>query len=202
MAWVDPPTWDADDPWLHTDANQYVTDNTEYLYGQLSNAFVLNEWNTTPVAAANTTSWVNLVTFVVDADELAGANGFRVKVGYKWTNTGAGAWAMTLRLRYGGTTLCTFLTDDLLGSHEVHGFIDAIVLETAANTQVGILQVVLGGSGTTVLNGGVHAAGDYGTGAVDSSEARNLEIDIQPEASYSSLIFTKLYHEVHKLTAA
>jgi hypothetical protein len=202
MAWENPPTWDADDPWLHTDANQYVTNNTVYLYGQLGNAFVLNEWSTTAVTINNSTSETSILTFVVEADELAGANGFRAKIGFTFVHSGGASPTATLRLKFGGTTLATLVSDVLLTAKEVSGFIDAIVYETAENTQSGLLQIAMGGPATGQLSGGESMGSDYGVGAVDSSSARNLEVTVQLSVADSDITFTKRQHEVHKLTAA
>jgi len=201
MAWVDPPTWDADDPWLHTDANQYVTDNTEYLYGQLSNIFVLNEMDTTPVAISSSSDWTNVVTFVVDADELAGANGFKVKVWFKFANTHASGDSFSVRLKYGGTTLATITADGLTSPNTAHGIIDALLWETAENTQEGILKEIYM-TDSTFNQPDYPVSADGGTGAVDSSEARNLEIDAKLSYASPSLIWTMKFYHIHKLTAA
>jgi hypothetical protein len=196
MAWVDPPTWDADDPWLHTDANQYVTDNTEYLYGQLSNAFVLNEMSTTQVTV-NTTAWTNVMRFEVDADELAGANGYHIWIAFSFVNTTGSTRTFNIRLRYGGTTLATISSVTLNDGLSYYGVAEALLWETASNTQVGHLVVNFGPSIAHA-----ESFGDGGAGTVDSSDAHNLDVDVQNSASSANLTFTKLFHHVHKLTAA
>ena len=201
MAWVDPPTWDADDPWLHTDANQYVTDNTEYLYGQLSNIFVLNEMSTTPVVINNTTAWTNVVTFAVEADELAGANGFKVKIWFEFDNSFFSGAGFAVRLKYGGTTLASVSSDGLTQPNTAYGIIDALLWETAENTQEGILQEIYM-TASSFNQPDYPVSVDGGTGAVDSSEARNLEIDVQLSAASANLTWTMKFYHIHKLTAA
>jgi hypothetical protein len=192
MAWENPPTWDADDPWLHTDANQYVTDNTMYLYGQLSNAFVLNDYSNTQVVVNATTDETDLVSFVVEADELAGANGYEIVFPFEFQ---LGSAAPTLRLKFGGTTIATI--SDAFASNTYAGIVRAWLWETASNTQSGELMVVLGDAASAAT----HVMGDTGTGAVDTSSARTLSITCQHSTDNAGTFSRMKMYRIHKLTA-
>jgi hypothetical protein len=196
MAWVDPPTWDADDPWLHTDANQYVTDNTEYLYGLLSSVFVLNKWNTTPVSV-NTTSWTNVCTFAVAGGELAGENGYRIVLYFEFSHQVSGNYGFDARLRFGGTTLASFGSSGLDSGQTAYGTIEAILFETAEDTQEAVMVMNWGrASGTE------DPAADGGMSSVDSSSGRNLQVDVRTDLDGVNSWFTMKAYHIHKLTAA
>jgi hypothetical protein len=196
MAWVDPPTWDADDPWLHTDANQYVTDNTEYLYGLLSSAFVLNEWGTTPVSV-NTTTWTNVCTFAVAGGELAGENGYKVVIYFEFDHQVSGTYGFDVRVTFGGTTLATIQSSNLAEGETAYGTIEAILFETAEDTQEAVIVMNWGKAA-----GAEDHAADGGTSSVDSSSGRNLQVDVRTDLNGVSSTFTMKAYHVHKLTAS
>jgi hypothetical protein len=130
MAWVDPPTWDADDPWLHTDANQYVTDNTQYLKDQLGNTYSLLDWDEEmEVVASGDTNWNTVWSFTVPAGELDGENGYRMLIGVRFDNGATSAVNVDFRLRFSSTTLGEVEGQNVGAGESVYGFVDAWLWE-------------------------------------------------------------------------
>jgi hypothetical protein len=197
MAWVDPPTWDADDPWLHTDANQYVTDNTQYLKDQLGNTYALLDWDEEmAVAASGDLDWHDVWSFTVAGGELDGENGYRMLIAVRFDNGAGSAVDVDFRLRFSTTTLAEVGGRSVAASSSVYGFVDAWLWEDGANTQRGLLHVHL----TNEADSDYSKGADQGSGAVDSSSARTLVVQARHSSASGSVDTYRLSVAVFKFT--
>jgi hypothetical protein len=197
MAWVDPPSWDADDPWLHTDANQYVTDNTQYLKDQLGNTYALLDWDEEMVVAASgDTNWNTVWTYTVPAGELNGENGYRMLVAVRFDNGAGSAVNVDFRLRFSTTTLGEAEGQNIGAGESVYGFVDAWLWEEGENTQRGLLYVHL----TNEINIANSQSADQGTGAVDSSSNRGFTVQARHNSALGSIDTYRLSVAVFKFT--
>jgi hypothetical protein len=197
MAWVDPPTWEADDPWLHTDANQYVTDNTQYLKDHLGNTYALLDWDEEmEVVASGDTDWNNIWVFTVPADELDGENGYRMLIAVHFDNGATSAVDVDFRLRFSSTNICVVNGQSIQASNSVYGFVDAWLWEDGANTQRGLLHVHL----TNESNSDISQGADLGTGAVDTTYSRNFVVEARHSSAVGTVDTYRLSVAVFKFT--
>jgi hypothetical protein len=197
MAWEDPPTWDADDPWLHTDANQYVTDNTQYLKDQLSNTYALLEWDEEmELVVSGDTDWHDVWSFAIPAGELDGENGYRMLIAVRFDNGSTSAVDVDFRLRFSTTTLAEIDGHNVSTSSAIYGFADAWLWEDGANTQRALLHVHM----TNEADSDSSQGADLGTGAVDSSSARSFTVQAQHDSASNSLETYRLSVAVFKFT--
>jgi hypothetical protein len=197
MAWEDPPTWDADDPWLHTDANQYVTDNTQYLKDQLSNTYALLDWDEEmELVVSGDLDWHDVWSFAIPAGELDGENGYRMVIAVWYDNDATSAVDVDFRLRFSTTTLAE-VSGQSVGAHSaIYGFVDTWLWEDGANTQRALLHVHL----TNEADSDNSQGADQGTGAVDSSSARNLVVQGRHSSASGSIKTYRLSVAVFKFT--
>jgi hypothetical protein len=197
MAWVDPPTWDADDPWLHTDANQYVTDNTQYLKDQLENTYALLDWDEEmEVVVSGDLDWHDVWSFAIPADELDGENGYRMLIAARFDNGANSAVNVDFRLRFSTTTLGEAHGHSVAASSSIYGFVDAWLWEDGENTQRALLHVHM----TNETNSDNSQSGDQGTSAVDTSSARNFSVQARHSSAGSSVDTYRLSVAIFKFT--
>lgn len=140
----------------------------------------------------NSVTETTIYTFSISANTLATANQLRLKVISNYVNTTAGDDNVTLRLKYGATTLVAVVANLNAGEASAQGVHALILLggDGATNSQVGYINVMVGesdnnGSGNSLL----------GTAAEDSTGALTLEVTAQLSVASTLLTFTK-HHAV------
>lgn len=182
MAWNGTKVFGAGEVLTAADLNTYVSNNLDYLKTEadtVTGALVQLDASTSTVQVVNTTTETTIYTFTVAANKLGTDKMIMVKVlGDAKNNRGANS-ELTLRLKYGTTTLASAVVD----------YVDS------ATTFEWSRQLVVAAKGATnVQRGAVFGMGTTTTaGAEDSTGALALTVTVQWEFADANTEFNKYY---------
>ena len=142
--------------------------------------------SSTDITISNTTE-TNMATFSVPAGALGTANIIKIKIFGRAKSDGTGDVDFTLRLKYGGTTICSctgYIEGDT-GKDNTF-ILDAIMSEQGTTSlQVGVLQAYGPNFGIGINQ---VPTGDTGTGSEDSTGILTLSVTAQLASAIGDII--------------
>ena len=135
----------------------------------------------------NTTTETTVFTFSVPANMLATENRVRLKLLGIYTNTTVGDDNMTLRLKYGATTLLSVQIRLNSGEATARGVhvLAMLSADGATNSQHGHINIMVGETGT---NGAGNT--ESGSSAEDSTTALNFVVTMELSVADANLTVT------------
>lgn len=126
-------------------------------------------------AISNTTTETDVISVSLAGNQLSTDNYIKIKL-FVSNLGGAGGATLTLRLKYGSTTICTDVADVASISNNI-GYVESTLFASGAtNTQEGSILFFRSSEGAGATVGSSY---DSGTGAEDSTGALTLKITAQ-----------------------
>lgn len=145
----------------------------------------------TSLITINDATLTNLLSFTVPADKLGTLNGVKFKLyvsDVDWASN-----TLTIRLRYGSTTIASASLSNGVVTNDV-GDIEGVLLASGATgTQSGVLKVELEQPSNSAAD--TIIAVNSGTGAEDSTGALTFTVDAQWSGGSSNLVVAYGYAE-------
>lgn len=152
------------------------------------------------VTVVNTTTETTIFTFTIPANTLGTDNSTRLFIQGRVTdNTGGGAQLLTVRLKYGATTVATRIIESVTGiTDQGYPFMFALMADGATNAQEAMmkLQRDLASASTVPTNIA------RGTAAEDSTTALALAVTVQWDLADANLSYTMEHAVLEVLNAS
>ncbi len=136
---------------------------------------------TTPVTVTNTSTETNLLSVSIPANTLGTDNGIRFKLNISDYDSGGGADDLTIRVKYGATTVVTRVLSAGNQTND-EGFIEGVLFANGAtNSQKGVLNYIIEDKSSTsrISTRSSWSGYVFGTSAEDSTGALNFVISVQ-----------------------
>jgi hypothetical protein len=128
---------------------------------------------TTPASAINTTNETTLLTKAVAGGTLGTTHAIRGRLAFSQWNVANTSYTVTIRIKYGGTTLATIVLTFVTVTYGSSGIIDFTLLAVGAtNAQVFDATLITAGTATIQAVTATAAA----TAAEDSTASKNLVV--------------------------
>lgn len=132
----------------------------------------------------STTTETNLLSFTVPADSLSTGNLIKIELGLSDYDV-ATANGVTFRLKYGSTTVASFIFDDSGTLTNCNGILHAYLYGGGAtNSQIGSIYVAVDSNDDGAESFSMF---DPGTAAEDSTGDLTLSVTAQPESSATTV---------------
>lgn len=158
--------------------NTHSHDNTLGAGGTIVGTYL--DLVTAEVAVLNTAIETTLYTYSLAGGVLDVDNAVLIRTWWTY-ETDATCTEMTIRMKYGGTTLCSILNNDPVApSIETPAYSEMLLFGTGAtNSQEGRMKQIHEADGS----GHYEVEEDRGTSAIDSTIAQNILISAQNDAA-------------------
>ncbi len=175
MAWTTPTTRATGDLITAAIWNADLVDNLSYLKTEVDKYGALLVYNT-ETGTGGVATEVTICTLAVPANTLSTNKSLLGRMSFQFDSAGAGR-TFTIRIKYGATTLLTFVSPSIQTNvAPLYGFLDFVLRADGATNA----QESLGQYHYSVNAGvGVFGVADQGTSAIDSTSAQNLVITAQ-----------------------
>lgn len=155
--------------------------------------------NTTPTTDGNSSADTALYTYSVPGGTLSTNKGIVVVVTGTYKNNTGSTQTITVRAKYGGTTVCS-KTTGTMASNAANGFFFIqfyLTAQNATNSQVGYMNASFESGANVSTN-----IDDRGSSAIDSTLAQNLVISVQHSAANANLTLTKNFANTEQINAS
>ena len=168
---------------IQTQLDALATTETTY-------AKILNH-TTTPVTVGDTVTETSIYSFSVPGGSLSTNRRIGVKLFGKWS--GDGSHALTIRAKYGATTICSLEYSNSVGIYSNDPFNIQFDLtgSGATGTQNGFLQAQAYAAFEIIDSSGQQAS--FGTATEDSTADKTLNITVQWTVADNSDTYTMIY---------
>ena len=157
---------------------------------------------------SNSTTETDIVSYTVPANTLGTDKAIRVSLRGRYVNASGSNKTITIRIKYGATTLFQDSTIIFNSAATTSVFIQDFILtaKEATNSQIMIGSFIMGGRGTPAIGLGSMSIvtnsvsfGVQGSSSIDSTSAQDFKVTFQHSAAAENTTFTRDYAAVELL---